>query len=75
MLEKMKKRTGSERHNLAPWADASTRLEAFRFLGAKEISPGVVLVSTGEDNFHTEEQACRPTTPLCTSCSATPAAT
>ena len=56
MLEKMKKRSGSERHNLAPWADASTRLEAFRFVGAKEASPGVVLIATGEDNFHTEEQ-------------------
>ncbi len=56
MLEKMKKRSSALRHNLAPWADPSTRLEAFRFMGAKAASPGVILVATGEDNFHTEEQ-------------------
>ena len=56
MLDKMKRRSSSVRHNLAPWADPTTCLEAFRFLGAKQIAPGVILVSTGEDNFHTEEQ-------------------
>ena len=56
LLEKLKKRTGTERHNLAPWADKDTRLEAFRFMGARELAPGVVLVATGEDNFHVAEQ-------------------
>ena len=56
MLEKLKKRTGSERHNLAPWTDKDTRLEAFRFMGTREVAPGVVLVATGEDNFHAAEQ-------------------
>jgi hypothetical protein len=55
MLEKMKRR-GAERHGLAPWADADTRLETFRFMGAREVSPGVIVVSTGEDNFHVGEQ-------------------
>ena len=55
-LDKAKKKAGGERHGLAPWADKDTRLEAFRFLGAREVSPGVVLVSTGEDNFHASEQ-------------------
>src|SRR5437870_5296163 len=37
MLARLKKRTGAERHGLAPWADADTRLEAFRFMGAREV--------------------------------------
>ena len=56
MLDKMKRRGVAVRHNLAPWADPGTRLETFRFVGAKQIAPGVIVVSTGEDNFHTEEQ-------------------
>jgi hypothetical protein len=55
VLEKMKRR-GAERHGLAPWGDADTRLETFRFMAAREVSPGVILVSTGEDNFHVGEQ-------------------
>lgn len=54
-LEKMKRR-GVEKHALAPWADADTRLESFRFMGARQISPGVIVVSTGEDNFHVGDQ-------------------
>jgi hypothetical protein len=56
LLTRLKARTGRETHNLAPWADAGTRLESFRFMGARELSAGVIVVATGEDNFHTEEQ-------------------
>jgi len=56
IMDKMKRKSGTERSSLAPWADKDTRLEAFRFMGARELAPGVVLVSTGEDNFHASEQ-------------------
>jgi len=50
------KRRGVEKHGLAPWADNGRRLESFRFIGARQVSPGVILVSTGEDNFHLGDQ-------------------
>ena len=35
----LKKRTGAERHNLAPWANRQAQLKTFRFGQAKELSP------------------------------------
>ena len=52
----LKKRTGTETHNLAPWANHEDQLKTFRFGDAKEIAPGVVLVSASEDSFHKQEQ-------------------
>ena len=52
----LKKRTGTETHNLAPWANKDDQLKTFRFGEAKEIAPGVVLVSAYEDLFHKQEQ-------------------
>ena len=51
----LKRRTGSEQHNLAPWANRETQLKTFRFKDARETAPGVVLVQVGEDNFQTAE--------------------
>ena len=52
----MKKRTGSETHSLAPWANQKDQLKTFRFGGAKEVAPGVVILSAYEDNFHKDQQ-------------------
>jgi len=52
----MKKRTGREINNLAPWANSEIQLKTFKFGGARQSSPGVVLISVGEDNYHAEEQ-------------------
>ncbi len=52
----LKKRTGTERHSLAPWANKDDQVKTFRFGEAKEIAPGVVLVSVSEDIFHQQEQ-------------------
>ena len=52
----LKKRTGTETHNLAPWANQQDQLKTFRFGDAKQVAPGVVLVSVYEDNFHKQEQ-------------------
>ena len=55
-IASMRKRTGLELHNLAPWANAEVQLKTFRFTGARQVSPGVVLVQVGEDTYRTEEQ-------------------
>ena len=53
----LKKRAGSEAHNLAPWASVrEVQLKTFRFVGAKQVSPGVVAIQVGEDSYRTEEQ-------------------
>jgi hypothetical protein len=52
----LKRRTGVERHNLAPWADRESELKTFRFTGSRQVSPGVVLVQVGEDTWRSEEQ-------------------
>ena len=52
----LKKRSGTETHNLAPWANKEDALKTFRFGEAREIAPGVVLVATAEDTFHKQEQ-------------------
>ena len=56
VIAAMKKRIGSEQHNMAPWANKQVQLKTFRFTNAKEIGPGVVLVQVGEDTYRTEEQ-------------------
>jgi hypothetical protein len=55
-IASLKKRTGTETHNLAPWANKEDQLKTFRFGESKELSPGVVLVAVYEDIFHKQEQ-------------------
>lgn len=55
VIAQMKRRTGVERHNLAPWANRDAQLKTFRFAGARQVSPGVVLVQVGEDSWRPEE--------------------
>ena len=50
------KRRASEAHDLAPWSDDESRLKTFRFVAAREVSAGVVLVQVGEDFFRTGEE-------------------
>jgi hypothetical protein len=53
----LKKRTGHEMHNLAPWSSSDeVQLKTFRFTGARQVAPGVVLVQVGEDTYRAEEQ-------------------
>ncbi len=56
VIAQLKKRSGYERHNLAPWANSEEQLKTFRFIDAKQIAPGVVLVQVGEDSYRSEEQ-------------------
>lgn len=56
VLRDLRRRTGSERHNLAPWANAEVQLKTFRFTGARQVAPGVVAVQVGEDTWRAEEQ-------------------
>jgi hypothetical protein len=56
VIAQLKRRTGSERHNLAPWANHDAQLKTFRFAGVRQVSPGVVLLQVGEDSFRPEEQ-------------------
>src|SRR5690349_2560783 len=44
IIGQMKRRTGVEVHNLAPWANREVQLKTFRFTGARQVSPGVVLL-------------------------------
>jgi hypothetical protein len=55
-IAQLKRRTGSERHNLAPWANHEAQLKTFRFSGVRQVSPGVVLLQVGEDTYRPEEQ-------------------
>jgi len=56
VISHLKKRTGAERHNLAPWANPGIQLKTFTFVATRQVSPGVVLVQVGEDTYRTEEQ-------------------
>jgi hypothetical protein len=49
-IAQIKKRTGSETHDLAPWANKETQLKTFRFVESRQIAPGVVSLQVGEDN-------------------------
>lgn len=55
-IEQLKRRTGAERHNLAPWANHEAQLKTFRFTDARQVSPGVVLLQVGEDTYRPDEQ-------------------
>lgn len=55
-IAQLRERTGRETHNLAPWADSSVQLKTFRFVDARPIGPGVVLVEVSEDTYRAEEQ-------------------
>ena len=56
VIAQLRRRTGSERHNLAPWADKDVELKTYKFTGARQVSPGVVLLAVGEDTYRKEEQ-------------------
>src|SRR5437870_11697412 len=56
VIAHMRRRTGVERHNLAPWANRESELKTFRFTGARQVSPGAVLIQVGEDSYRTAEQ-------------------
>jgi hypothetical protein len=56
VIAQLKKRTGGERHNLAPWANGMEQLKTFRFTESRQVAPGVVVVQVGEDTYRTEEQ-------------------
>jgi hypothetical protein len=56
VIAQLKKRTGVERHNLAPWANSGAELKTFRFIGTRQVSPGAVLVEVGEDTYRREEK-------------------
>ena len=56
VIAALKKRTGSEQHNLAPWANRDVQLKTFRFSDAREVSPGAVMVQVNEDTYRTGEQ-------------------
>ena len=56
ILEQLKKRTGSQLHNLAPWANREVQLKTFHFVGANQIAPGAVIVQVNEDTYRSEEQ-------------------
>jgi hypothetical protein len=56
VIRRLRSRVGSERHNLAPWADREQRLQAYRVGGARQVAPGIVAVQVGEDTWHAEER-------------------
>ena len=56
VLRDLKKRVGSERHNMAPWASSEVQLKTFEFRSAREVGPGMVAIEVGEDTYRTEEQ-------------------
>ncbi len=39
------------------WTDGDAQLKTFRFVGARQVSPGVVVVQVGEDTWHADEDA------------------
>ena len=55
VISQLKRRTGVERHNLAPWANQDVQLKTFRFIGTRQVSPGAVLVEVGEDSYRPDE--------------------
>lgn len=42
--------------DLARWDEGEPELKTFRFIGAHEVAPGVVLVQVGEDTYSPEAQ-------------------
>src|SRR5438094_4654661 len=39
VIAHLKKRTGVERHNLAPWANPGVQLKTFKFVATRQVSP------------------------------------
>jgi len=56
VIAQIKRRTGAEQHNLAPWSNPDVQLKTFKFVGTRQVSPGVVLVQVGEDTYRAEDQ-------------------
>jgi hypothetical protein len=56
VIAQLKRRSGAERHNLAPWAHRDVELKTFRFTGVRQVAPGIVLVQVGEDTYRSEEE-------------------
>ena len=56
VISQLKRRTGGERHNLAPWGNQDAQLKTFRFIGTRQVSPGAVLVEVGEDSYRPDEE-------------------
>ncbi len=56
VIAQQKRRSGAERHNLAPWGNPDVQLKTFKFSGTRQVWPGVVLVQVGEDTYRAEEQ-------------------
>jgi hypothetical protein len=55
-IAEVRKRTGFDRHALAPWANPKDQLETFRFRGARQVGPGAVAIAVGEDFFHADQR-------------------
>jgi hypothetical protein len=55
VIRDLKRRVGSERHNLAPWATSEVQLKTFKFVDARQIASGVVAIEVGEDTYRAEE--------------------
>jgi hypothetical protein len=55
-IESGRKRRGNDPRSLAPWADDGNQLKTFEFRGARQVSPGVVMVAVGEDLYHADDQ-------------------
>jgi hypothetical protein len=51
-IAQIKKRTGNETHELAPWGNRDAQLKTFRFTESRQIAPGVVSLQVGEDNLY-----------------------
>jgi hypothetical protein len=39
-------------HGLSPWTADEVQLKTFRFVEARQVAPGVVVIQVGEDNLH-----------------------
>jgi len=57
-IESGKKKT-KDPGALAPWEDESDQLKTFEFRGARQVSPGVVMVAVGEDVYDTGDETMK----------------
>jgi hypothetical protein len=55
-IESGQKHKAADPKALAPWADGSDQLKTYQFRGARQVSPGVVMVAVGEDVYHEDDQ-------------------
>src|SRR5260221_14432729 len=49
VLDQLKKRTGGQPPNLAPWANGEVQLKTFHFAAANQIAPRAVLLPVNEE--------------------------